>query len=218
MTFSDAAASAAPAVPTTPGPLDPDNPQALGYDPFAPGFAAARAAAGAAPELAAAFASRLRRETARFEAWVHAYRHAGSGGCGRGGPDPFVPTDPGTLLAQARQALERRRRWRASPPGRLSAALAEAEAQAEAVRLALVEARAAADRQDGSAHPRCAAVAAGAGRLAACAARLMTEAAAAPDAAPPTPPEQREAFWRFTHEMCAPPNPADFSGAALREG
>lgn len=216
MTFSDAAAPASPAVPTHPGPLDPDNPQALGYDLFAAGFATARASAAADAELAAAFAGQLRRETARFQAWVHDYRGSGAGGCSRGGPDPFIAADPLVLLAQARRALERRRRWRASPQGRLSAALAETEAAAEAVRLALVEARGAADREDGSAAGRCGVVSASVRRLQDCASRLLTEAGETAATAPQT--ERREAFWRFTRELCAPPSPADLSGAALREG
>lgn len=127
--------------------FDPANPAALGYDPGAPAFSAAREEARADGELELAFRGQLRRETARFGAWAEAWCRRGGGGTGWAGhADPFRPTSPQLLLERARASLARRRAWARSPVGAAARRLAEAEAAAQALTEALTRARAALDR------------------------------------------------------------------------
>jgi hypothetical protein len=60
-------------------------------------------------------------------------RHDGVAWSGLG-PDPFRPRPAAALAQAARARLEARRLWRDSPPGRLLAAMADAERAVEAVR------------------------------------------------------------------------------------
>ncbi len=60
-------------------------------------------------------------------------RHAGVAWSGLA-PDPFRPRSPAALARAAQARLESLRQWGASPPGRLLAAMAEAERAVEAVR------------------------------------------------------------------------------------
>jgi len=123
--------------------LDPDNPAALGYAPASPELAAVRASAAADPEVAAALCAQLRRETARFRAWVERRRRRGAGGCGWSlTGSGFTPTPPEALLEQARAVTARRRAWAGSRAGQLSARLGQAEATAAGLARSLAEMRA----------------------------------------------------------------------------
>lgn len=179
------AAARVPAVPLTSNPFDPDDPTARGYDASAPAFQVALEASRADPDLELAFQGRLGGETARFRAWAEDYRRRGAGGRGWSGPPTgFTPVPAAVLLERAAALVERRRRWRETPHGRLTLALAQAEEDAEALQAALDEARAALDRDDGSALDRTEAASATAARLQASASRLRAAAAALPAGRP----------------------------------
>jgi hypothetical protein len=62
-----------------------------------------------------------------------AERHAGVSWSGLA-PDPFRPRPAAALAQAAETRLRTRERWRASAPGRLLAAMAEAERAVEAIR------------------------------------------------------------------------------------
>ncbi|MBX7250242.1 MAG: hypothetical protein K1X35_14505 [Caulobacteraceae bacterium] len=148
MTFSTgrpdpAAARSAPRAQVS-NPFDPSDPAAPGYDLRHPAYATALAEADS--HFARACRGQLERETARFRNWAAAYRRRGEGGCSRGEAVPFEPADPRALLARAARVVGRRLQRRASPVGRFSAALAAAEAGADALQAVLVEARDALDR------------------------------------------------------------------------
>lgn len=213
-----AATFRAEAAPAGRDPFDSSNLQAQGFDASTAAFRTALAASRADPDLALAFQDRLAGETARFRAWADDHRRGGAGGCGWSGPpDPFEPQTPEAMLKRAAAVADRRRRWRATPGGRLAAALAQAEANAEAVQAALEEVRAAVDRDDGSAPDRTAQAAAAALRLQASALGLQ---AAAREASGPLegPAERPEGLWRLTREICAPMARAARSPDRLHEG
>lgn len=84
------------------------------------------------------FARMLQAEhaTEALRALTHrreAERHAGVAWSGLA-PDPFWPRPAAALAQAAETRLQALERWRASPPGRLLAALSEAERAVEAIR------------------------------------------------------------------------------------
>lgn len=124
--------------------LDPANPNALGYSvDDAAQRDAWRQACDAGTDVANAYTEQLHRETMRFKFWVRDYA---------GSPlaPPFEPVDFQACLVRALDVAATRRAAAATPRGKASLALYQAEAHAQTITTAMADLRAAMLRDDGT--------------------------------------------------------------------